>query len=285
MRQSLDALKQVTNDEKIMKKALRRVLKEASEFDMELSPPEMSRVIHKIIREESGNSDPYYEIKRKSDECAMSLYRRVTDKVKASKNPFVAAARFAVAGNILDFALLSSWDKKKIDDSFDKALSCHFDEKKAIELQREIIAAKTVLVLGDNAGETVFDKILIENFDTQAKVYYAVKDSPIINDATKEDAKAVGLDTVSEIISNGTDALGTLVKECSKEFLDVFGNADVVIAKGQANFETLNAVRRKVYFLTQIKCAVIAERYGYKLGHWLVTDSKEPEISLVEESV
>ena len=275
VRQSLEALKQITDDEDIIKRALRRVLKEASEFDMDQSPPEMAQAIHKIIREESGSPDPYYEIKKRSDECALSLCESVSGKVKAHENPFAAALRFAVAGNILDFALLSSWDNEKIEGSFEKALHCDLDEDEVIKLQKETASAGTVLILGDNAGETVFDRIFIENLGTRAKVYYAVKSSPIINDATESDAQAAGIDKVAEILPNGSDAPGTLLNRCSQKFLDIFKSADVVIAKGQANFETLNEEDRMVYFLTQIKCGVIAERYGMELGHWLVSDTEK----------
>ena len=275
LRQSLEALRQITDDEKTIKKAMRRVLKEASEFDLNLSPPEMGQIIHKIIREESGHCDPYYEIKKKSDECAMSMYSDVTDKIKASKDPFASAVRFAIAGNILDFALLTSWDEKRISASFEKALHHPLRQENVTELNKEVKEAKTILILGDNAGETVFDKILIESFDTQAGIYYAVKGSPVINDATEEDAKAAGLDKAAKIISNGSDAPGTVLHKCSEEFLKLFYSADLVIAKGQANFETLNDCERKVYFLTQMKCAVIAERYGYEVGQWLITSSDE----------
>ena len=134
--------------------------------------------------------------------------------------------------------------------------------------------ANSILILGDNAGETVFDKLFIENVKTNGKIYYAAKASPIINDATINDALNVGLDNVSEIISNGTNAPGTLLGSCSQEFIDIYNKADVVIAKGQANFETLNNEKRKIYFLTQIKCSAIAEKYNFCVGDWIVTTTQ-----------
>lgn len=275
IRQSLDALKQTTDDENIIKNALRRVLKEASEFDYNLSPPEMGQIIHDIIRQESSNNDPYSDIKKRSNECALGLYFDIKSKVMLSEDSYMSAIRFSLAGNILDFALISAWDMGKIDDSFSKAMTHPIDIDVSEELRGEIKTANNILILGDNAGETVFDKIFIENLQTSAEIYYAVKESPIINDATVQDAKDVGLDTVSTLISNGTNAPGTLLKQCSDEFLKAFNTADVIIAKGQANFETLNQEKNKIYFLTQIKCAVIAERYSYKVGDWIVTTTKE----------
>lgn len=273
IRQSLDALRRISSDEITIQKAIKRVLKEVSEFDLSLSPPEMGQVIHNIIREESGNSDPYYDIKKLSNKRALELYSDIKNKIIASKDPFISAIRFAIAGNIMDFAILLSWDRDRIEDSFSKAENQPIDMKVAEELRQDIKKAKTILLLADNAGESVFDKLLIEHLLTNAKVYYAAKDSPIINDATVEDAIAVGLDRVASVVSNGTNAPGTLLHKCSPEFLDIFNSADVVIAKGQANFETLNQEKRSVYFLTQIKCNVLAQRYSYSLGDWIITNT------------
>jgi hypothetical protein len=284
VRQALEAVRQVSQDQNVIEKAMRRVLREVSEFDLKQSPPEMGQLIHRIIREESQNDDPYYDIKRESDKCALTLYDEAARKVAQADDTFVAALRFAIAGNILDFALLSSWDEERIEGSFLKALNHRIDEQEAMRLKDEIERADTVLILGDNAGETVFDRLMIENFPVKANVYYAVKGSPVINDATQSDAEAAGIDRVAKIISNGTDAPGTLLSKCSKEFLEIYNSADVVIAKGQANFETLNEAERKVYFLTQIKCDVIAQRYGFEVGNWIVGDSFTMNEDKVEES-
>ena len=171
----------------------------------------------------------------------------------------------------MDFALFSKLDKELINSSFEKALHQAIDKTTAIELKNELKEAKKILILADNAGETVFDMLFIETMNTKGKVYYAVKDSPIINDATVKDAEKVGLNRVAKIVSNGTDAPGTILKECSDEFLSIYNSADVVIAKGQANLEALNNEIRKIYFLTQIKCSAIGNKYGYNVGDWKVT--------------
>ncbi len=271
IRQAFDAVKQISDDENLVQRSLKKVLIEASEFDLNLSPPEMGQRIHGIIKEETGCNDPYYKIKKMSNECALNLSDEIKKKIKLSENPFLAAVKFSIAGNILDFAIISTWDNNRIQKSFDMALSKQLNEDHVFQLKKEIAEAKTILILGDNAGETVMDGILIENLKTNAKIYYAVKDAPIINDATIEDAVYVGLDKQAQIISNGAGAPGTLLDQCSKEFLDLYNKSDVVIAKGQANFETLNDEKRKIYFLTQMKCKVIADRYGYEVGDWIAT--------------
>lgn len=285
IRQSLEAIRQVCDDEDVIKKTLKRVLREASEFDMNLSPPEMGQKIHRIIREESGNRDPYQKIKEKSTEYALALVDSARKKLEESNDVFSVAVRFAIAGNIMDFALLSAWDKSRIEDSFSKVSNHLVDEKMISALKDDIKKSSNVLILGDNAGEAVFDRILIENLPKNVSVYYAVKDMPIINDATLKDAKEAGIENVAKIISNGTDAPGTILDKCSREFLRIYKSADVVIAKGQANFETLNLEARKVYFLTQIKCPVIADRYRYKVGEWIVTTTDELKNSDRKEEI
>ena len=249
-------------------------MKEASEFDMELSPPEMGQIIHRIIREESGHPDPYREIKMRSTDCALELSEEALEQIEQSDNPFAVAVRFAIAGNIMDYALLSMWSKNKIDESFTDAAEHAIDMQMVSKLAIELAKAKTVLVLADNAGEAVFDRIMIQQFPGNAEVIYAVKALPIINDATMQEAKESGLEEVATIIDNGTDAPGTLLHKCSESFKAVYEKADVVIAKGQANFETLNQADRNIYYLTQIKCPVIAERYGYQVGDWIVTNTE-----------
>lgn len=271
IKQALDALKQVTDDNELIEKALKKVLQETSQLDFSLSPPAMGQRIHTIIRQECNDTDPYKNIKRQADERALGLYEKIKQQIDNSPNPFVCALRFSISGNIMDFALLSSWDNARIYDSFEKALYHPIDEKTALQLKNEIKDAKTILMLADNTGETVFDKLFIETMKTDAQIFYATKASPIINDATVEDAKNVGLDTVSTVISNGTNAPGTLLEICSDEFLEIYHKADVIIAKGQANFETLNKESKKVYLLTQMKCSVIADKYNYKVGDWIVT--------------
>lgn len=271
IRQTLDALREVTSDNKKTEHCLRRVLRVAAEFDFELSPPEMSRHIHKIIREETGSYDPYKKIKEGSIEIAKSMEPDVRRRINAASDPFEAAIRFGIAGNIMDFALTSLWDQKRVETIFEGALRQHLDLQVIEELRASLVSADLVLILGDNAGETVFDRVMIDFFPGKASIIYAVKGSPVINDAVMEDARASDLDTVARLIDNGNDAPGTVLSLCSDQFLKIFKKADVVISKGQANFETLNGIFREVYFLTQIKCPVIARFYDYQVGDWVVT--------------
>lgn len=270
IRQGLEAARSVCHDEAVITRALKRVLAETSTFDLSLSPPEMGREIHKIIREETGSSDPYRTIKDTSITLALNIEERVQKIIYSGGDAFERSLRFSIAGNILDFALLSTWDDSRIEESFAAALVKRIDGTVLNDLRDRIANAKNVLFLADNAGETVFDRMFIGTFPGDAPVTYAVKGGPIINDATLECALKSGLHKVSRIIDNGSDAPGTVLGLCSSEFKKEYETADVVIAKGQANFETLNDVHRQVYFLLQMKCSVIGDHYGYTPGDWLV---------------
>jgi len=269
VRQAHDALQQVTDDEALMHRALRRVLVASSEFEMDLSPPEMAQTIHRIIREETGNPDPYAEIKARSTAVALRLAEEARPLITGAIDPFKMALRFSIAGNIMDFALTTKWDQMNLSTFLDDTRRKELNDDGVETLRRAVSAAQTILFLGDNAGEAVFDRLLIEQMPS-AKVTYAVKGAPIINDVTLKDALASGLDQVAELIDNGNDAPGTILSLCPPAFQKRFAEADLVIAKGQANYETLSESERGLFFLTQVKCPVIGRDIGKPVGSWIV---------------
>lgn len=277
IKQALQALRSVCDDEVLTHRILQMVLKKAADFDISKTPPEMAQAIHRIIREQTANSDPYLEVKKLSTDKALESEPKVMERIKNSNDPFEAALRYSIAGNILDFAILSLWDEKKLGEALDLAEEKPLDKRAVKKLYNEIQNAENILFLGDNAGETVFDKIFIEHFalPDRHRIHYAVKSAPVINDAVYSDALQAGLDKHCIIIENGSDAPGTVLSLCSDEFKRVFNSADLIISKGQANFETLNTVRKNIFFLTQIKCPVIGNNYGYSKGEWVVWRSEE----------
>ena len=269
VRQAYDALQQVTDDEELMHRALRRVLIASSEFGMDESPPRMAQTIHRIIREETGEADPYVAIKAESTAVALRLLVEARPLVEGAIDPFKMALRFSIAGNIMDFALTSKWDQMNLSTFLDDTRLKMLDDA-AVELFRGAVSeARTILFLGDNAGEAVFDRLLIEQMP-HAQITYAVKGAPIINDVTLADARASGLDEVAELMENGNDAPGTILSLCPPAFQKRFAEADLVIAKGQANYETLSEADRGLFFLTQVKCPVIGRDIGKPVGSWIV---------------
>ena len=145
--------------------------------------------------------------------------------------------RLAIAGNIMDLAVKTNLGEDEVLASFDDCLAapldCHIDE-----FARAVEKADDILYLTDNAGEIVFDRLLVEQLPRK-KVTMAVRGKPVINDATMEDAEYTGLTKVVKIIDNGSDAPGTILSDCSRDFRRHFEQADLIISKGQGNYETL----------------------------------------------
>ena len=273
VRQAYDALQMVGADEKQSHKVLQKVLQEAACFSLDHSPPVMAQTIHRLIREALGNPDPYAQIKADSTRLALELIEEARGVIAAAIDPFSMAVRFSIAGNILDFALASLWNRLDLADFIEKTRLHSVDEAAVKRLRGAVEGAETILVLGDNCGETVFDRLLIEQMSAP-NVYYAVKGGPVINDVTLADAQAAGLGLVAELVENGSDAPGTVLDDCSTEFRSLFDSVDLVIAKGQANYESLCDVSRSVFFLTQVKCPVIGRDLGEPVGSWVVREHR-----------
>lgn len=231
------------------------------------SIPKMSRELHVLLKQHSNNPDPYQQVKKQSNDLVLSMYPELKDLVFHSGNYFDTSLRLAIAGNIIDYGISNSFD---LHSTIDKVLNSEFAIDDSLELKQALSEAKTVLYLGDNCGEMVFDKLFIETI-MHPNLIYAVRGEPVINDVTLEDARYVGMDRVADLLSNGYDAPSTLLEHCSPEFLEVFNRADVVISKGQGNLEgLLGKTEKEVYFLLMVKCEVIADALGVKKGDFVV---------------
>ncbi|BCG63531.1 MAG: hypothetical protein methR_P1250 [Methyloprofundus sp.] len=201
----------------------------------------------------TNNIDPYREDKDQATQQALALYPELRKKVSGASDPLEMAVRIAIAGNIIDLGVADSYD---LDATLNRVLTEPLAINDIVLLRNTLANSTSILYLADNAGETVFDKVLIETFELP--VSYVVKAGPIINDATHEDAIAAGIDQVAKIIDNGSNAPGTLLDQCSESFRKRFARADLVIAKGQANYESLGSTSAPIFFLLQAKCNVIA---------------------------
>jgi uncharacterized protein with ATP-grasp and redox domains len=220
-------------------------------------PPITASAVHALIREQSGNPDPYHEAKAEATAHALSLYPRLQEMVAAADDPLDTALRLAIAGNIIDLGVSEQYD---LEASIERVLITTPAINHIAHLKQALSQASHVLFLADNAGETVMDRLLIEQL--KLPVTYVVKGGPAVNDATREDAIAAGLDKVCEVIDHGAATLGTLLDQCSEEFCQRFDAAELIIAKGMANYESLNANRNRIFFLLQAKCAVVAADLG-----------------------
>jgi uncharacterized protein with ATP-grasp and redox domains len=274
VRQAVGSARLVTADEAMIIRMMQTVLRELSTANLFLTPPEIVEELHAIIRRELNHRDPFQAIKQMSTQRALELAPEAEAAISTSHNPFASAVAFAIAGNILDFGMKSEWNETAIEKSFAEAVEKgrRFDQALINRFYNEIDRAERVLILGDNAGEAVFDRLLIEHFPKKTEVFYAVKSAPVINDVTTQEALDSGLDEVASIISNGAAIPGTVLSKCSAEFLEIFNTAEVVISKGQGNFETLNEEQRRLWFLFQVKCPSIAQYYHFNLGDWLLLE-------------
>jgi uncharacterized protein with ATP-grasp and redox domains len=219
-------------------------------------PARTTTLIHRLLREETG-VDPYRNVKAAYNRIGLEKLPALRRLAKGSHDLLEGGARCAIAGNVIDFGIFERIDlDRSIDDAFRLPLSRH-DFRDFTDAVR---SARRILFLCDNAGEVVFDRVLIEILRAMGKeVVAAVKGSPVINDATVHDAAAAGLHDCAEVIDNGNDGIGTLLEACSPRFLDAYRSADLIISKGQANYETLVSVEdRRIFFLFKVKCPVVA---------------------------
>jgi uncharacterized protein with ATP-grasp and redox domains len=265
LRQALDGARCAGADEGKQHRVLAHVLDLLKRVEPSRTPPEVGDEVHHIVRRICGNGDPYRAEKDTSTRQALALYPQLKRQVQGSVDPLDVALRLSIAGNIIDLGPGRSYD---LWGTVERLLSQPFALDDRAALWKQLNRASEVLYLADNAGETVFDRILIEALDVP--VTYAVKGGPVLNDATLEDARAAGLDEAAALIDTGSDAPGTILDRCSPAFRAVYDAAELVIAKGQANYETLSGAGPRVFFLLQTKCPVIARDVGVPVGSIVV---------------
>jgi len=221
------------------------------------------RVADAVIQElgESPDFDIYAEVKKKSNNLSLAYEEKFQKKIDASDSPFETALQIAAAGNIIDFGAMghSSLNLDKELQSLDKTPFARYDIE---AFKRALKGASTFLYICDNSGEIVFDMLFIKELQREypsLQIVAALREKPIINDATLEDAKLVGLDRLVTVISSGSIYPGTILPETTKEFQELFASADVMLSKGQGNFETLLPwSNKKLFFLLRIKCEYMA---------------------------
>jgi uncharacterized protein with ATP-grasp and redox domains len=267
--QTLDAVRFATNDEQVHERVVRQVLELVHRTDAGWTPPAIGQQIHRMIRQTTGNADPYRQRKHDSNALALRLYPQLKQRIRNSDHPLEMAVRLAIAGNVMDFGVYSSLDDTDVTKAVDSALVDGLDTACVGEFAQAVAEARAILYLGDNAGEIVFDRLLIEELPS-GKVTFAVKGSPVLNDATREDAEMAGLTHLVAVIENGSDAPGTILEDCSAQFRQCFDRSDLVIAKGQGNYECLSGIDKAMFFLLTVKCPVIAGDLGGVVGQMIL---------------
>lgn len=254
---------------------VRKIVEAVKDFvagvSLDATPPEIGLRVHQLILRMTGVKDPYRMIKRVCIDQALALYPELHKRVISSRDRLLTAIKLAIAGNVIDFGADSEFDWKM---DLDKILRQDLVINDYPALREKLRSARNILYLADNAGETVFDKVLIEEIGRP--VVYAVRAKPIINDATRRDAERSEIGRLAQIISSGSSMPGTLLRRCSSRFLQVFRSADLIISKGQGNYETLSEEKAPLFFLLKAKCGVIARHLGAKRGGLVLLGLKDP---------
>ncbi|OPJ64411.1 damage-control phosphatase ARMT1 family protein [Clostridium oryzae] len=233
-----------------------------SKMDFETTTPEVIGDIFGMIKKHTNNPDPYKETRNYYNTLFLKLLPEFEKKIEQAENPFQLAIRYAIVGNIIDFNPIHNTLLEDIYDCFEKMEQLEFGIDDSKKLMENISDAKILLYLGDNCGEICMDKLLvkkIKELNPSVKILFGVRGKPVVNDSIAEDAYAVGIDEYAEVIDNGDGSLGTVLNRTSTEFKEAYKKADIVIAKGQANYECLSEENKNIYFLLMTKCDVIAK--------------------------
>ena len=277
IRQALGAARMVTPDEAVCEEVLRRVLALAASMDMQRTPPEMAQKIHRIIREVSGVEDPYLEIKDRFNRLVLDMLPGLKKRVESSADPFDTAVRLALAGNIIDFGTPGTLDEADVSLTVEESLTVPLHGWTTARMKKAVDAAGKILYIGDNAGEIVFDRLLIEQIGRE-KITFAVRGGPAINDALRADADSTGISDMVRVIDSGVDAPGTPLALCSSDFIKEIQATDLVISKGQGNYETLSDLDRPVFFLFRVKCPLVSRHLDLPQGTLVIEGRhlKEP---------
>jgi uncharacterized protein with ATP-grasp and redox domains len=266
LRQAVEAVKMATDDSLKQREVVDAVLEEMRGASPSDRPPDIAVRVHRTVRQVSGCDDPYQELKQENNRTAMSLYPRAKQLITASDDPLRTAVALAIVGNMIDAGVGLSYD---LDGALEDAPTREFAIDHFDRFRAQMARASTVLYLADNAGEIVFDRLLLEQMDSK-NVSVAAKAEPMINDALVADARFARIDLLANIVAlNGLYSREGL-DVSSPETSEVFQSADLIVAKGQGNYEWLSDAKAPIFFLLMAKCPVIARDVGTEVGQMVV---------------
>lgn len=266
---SEESTQSLADEQKIIKAGLKIL----GSLEFNQTAPEIAYEIHQVAKKITKIQDPYKNLKKEYNLIAQKIYDRIIEEkwMEKAEDKFDLACRLAIAGNIIDFSVGLNLTEKEILDSVEKSIETPLWGKGTQSLQKAILSANQILFIADNAGEIIFDKFLLDQLPLE-KVIFAVKGQAIVNDATLEDAQVAGITKKVKVIDNGFGAQGTILSQCSESFLNYFERADLIISKGQANYETLSDRQdKKIFYLMRAKCSVIANSLGCQPMDYVLT--------------
>lgn len=268
LRQAREALDMATTDDELKLKIMEQLTQMVGEsFHKGAVSNKIGTRVHRTIKKQTGNEDPYHIQKEKCNQIAQQFLPAIRELLEED-NSLRNYLKAAITGNIIDFGALG------LDIDIEALIIETMQKDLAVDhsnlLEEELQKAQKVLYLVDNIGEIVFDKLLIEKIkEYQVEVTVALKEKPILNDACISDALEIGLDEVAELKSIGTDSIGVIYEDFSPEFRKIFHEADLVITKGLGNYEGLDEIEpadKPIFCLLNAKCRPIALNIGVEVG-------------------
>lgn len=230
----------------------------------EVSAPVLMSQLLGVMQEVIGTTDFYKEAKEKYNRLLLEKEDSLWNKIQSSKDPFVAGMQLAITGNYIDFGALEDVNTEKLNELLKNSDQIELDAAEISHLQNELQKAKTLVYVMDNAGEIVLDKLFIRILKESypdLNIYAMVREVPVLNDATKEDAVFIGLEKYTNVVSNGCKVPGTPMEYISKEARELIHQADLCIAKGQGNFETMRDCGENIFYLFLCKCDMFVRKF------------------------
>lgn len=256
------------------KKGVLSILGNAKPTD---SAPLLVKYICDLQKEMFGKGFDYTDAKIYFNDYVMKKAASIEEDIFHADDAVFRALQYAMTGNYIDFGTPSNVNEEKFDELVENAKNIKLDEAAYVNLKNDLYHARKLVVLTDNCGEIVFDKIMIKilkTFYPSLEITAIVRGLPALNDATMDDAKQIGLTELVNVIGNGTDIAGTVFDKISKDAQTALQEADVVISKGLGNFETLNGCGLNVYYLFMCKCKMFAEKFQKNLYEGILINDR-----------
>lgn len=251
-----------SNSEKI--KYMQEILEIISQAPQSMSAPEIVSEIYNVQRKMFGTNQDYTETKRYFNNLMLEIEKDLADEIVKSEDQLKTAVQYVMTGNYIDFGAMDKVDENKLRELLSNARNIEVNGNEFQALQSDLMNAKYLVYLTDNCGEIVLDKLLISvirELNPALDITAIVRGSDVLNDATLIDARQVALTDIVKVIGNGSNIAGTCLNKISPEALQAIDNADVIISKGQGNFETLNRCGRNIYYMFMCKCKMFADRF------------------------
>lgn len=273
-RQAVEIAEEATSNITMQEEIIKKSLKELGEMNFNETAPEIAFRMHQHAKNITNITDPYVTLKEQYNKIAKEIYERIIEEkwLDNAEDPFDMSCRLAIAGNIIDFSVGLNLEHSDIVKSVEDSIKHDIFGTGTTALREAVEKSNNIMYIADNAGEIIFDKFLLENLPVN-KVTYVVKGGPIVNDATMQDAISAGIVDLVKVIDNGHAAQGTILKDCSSTFKSEFSKADLIISKGQANFETLSDIKDKtIFYLLRAKCSSVASAIGCKQMDYVLTN-------------